>query len=572
MRAAARKDRKAIGSLLWLLTGVAVFWSFGFARLNGTDLWWHLATGRWISQHRSFPAQDPFSFTAHSKWVIDSWLSDVVLYQWSQLFGLYSLVYWKWILIVAIFLLLAKVCRRVSHEQVAGFFAAIFAATVAQPFLDIRPHLFSLLCLVLLFLIVLDAKRSSRSRFVLLFALFLLWANLHAGVVLGVLLLPVLLARDYFHAAKRKAAIALTAGAWLITLANPNGTGVYRQSLVYALRFDDPFRARIAEWQAPFVPGGVFSPLYPVALFLFAAAAVLLLGRKSRKRFIPLIGIGVFTLLLSLQSRRLIPAFAICIAPALAAAVAPFSRKWVKQLPAFALPVVLAGIAAFVLWRYPLQPRVFHHLTTEYTFPAETVNFIETNDLSGNIFAYYNWGGYLHWRIPGQMKVFIDARASAVFERATFRDYVKIFSEEPGWEAIIQRTPVEYLLWPIEKESLYRALLRSNQWRFVYRDAISVLLVRAETNLPPLRDTPNSPYRNLALGQSAMERWAWLEAESFLGRALKEMPWLEPACSRLAFVKIKQGKMEESERVFRRCDAIFPDRDRRKRVEEMLNP
>jgi hypothetical protein len=570
MRAAVGNYRRPIRSLLWVLAGIATFWAFGFARLSGTDLWWHLAAGRWIWQHKSFPAQDPFSFSAHQKWVIDSWLSDVVLYQWSQLFGLYSLVYWKWTLIVAIFLLLAKVNRRISHDQVAGFLAAIFAAAVAQPFLDIRPHLFSLLFIVLLLLIMSGDERASRWRFLLIPALFLIWANFHAGVVLGVLLLPFLLARDYLEAAKRNAAIALTAVAWLATLANPNGISVYRQSLVYALRAQSPFSARIAEWQGPFVPGGIVSPLYRVALPLFATSAVLLLCRKSRKRFLPLIAVGAVTMLMSLQSRRLIPAFAICAAPTLAAVLAPFSRRLVMKLPFFAIPVVITCIAAFVLLRYPLRPRAFHHLTVEYTFPVESVNFIETNGLRGNIFAYYNWGGYLHWRIPGQMKVFIDARASALFDQATFRDYVKIFAVEPGWESVMERLPVEYVLWPTGEEPIYNSLLKNGRWRFVYGDAVSVLIARSETSLGPLHDTPDSAYKDLALGLVAMDHRAWPEAESFFRHALLEMPYLEPACSRLAFVRIKQGATEEGERILRQCDAIFPDSERRKRVGQML--
>ena len=34
--------------LLWLLAAVLTFWSFGFTTVMGSDLWWHLASGRWI--------------------------------------------------------------------------------------------------------------------------------------------------------------------------------------------------------------------------------------------------------------------------------------------------------------------------------------------------------------------------------------------------------------------------------------------------------------------------------------------------------------------------------------------
>ena len=37
-------------SLLWWLAVILTCWSFGFTTMQGSDLWWHLAGGRWIAQ------------------------------------------------------------------------------------------------------------------------------------------------------------------------------------------------------------------------------------------------------------------------------------------------------------------------------------------------------------------------------------------------------------------------------------------------------------------------------------------------------------------------------------------
>ncbi|HEX8839355.1 MAG TPA: hypothetical protein VF750_02665, partial [Sphingomicrobium sp.] len=43
------------------------------------DVSWHIATGRWILDHRAVPHVDPFSFTwAGKPWVPIEWLSEVV--------------------------------------------------------------------------------------------------------------------------------------------------------------------------------------------------------------------------------------------------------------------------------------------------------------------------------------------------------------------------------------------------------------------------------------------------------------------------------------------------------------
>src|SRR5438309_3955275 len=45
---------------------------------NDGDVSWHIATGRWILEHRSIPHADPFSFTwAGKPWVPIEWLAEV---------------------------------------------------------------------------------------------------------------------------------------------------------------------------------------------------------------------------------------------------------------------------------------------------------------------------------------------------------------------------------------------------------------------------------------------------------------------------------------------------------------
>src|SRR5438874_10147598 len=45
------------------------------------DIWWHLATGRWIVEHRALPQTDPFSAYGQGRpYVAYSSLFDVVVY------------------------------------------------------------------------------------------------------------------------------------------------------------------------------------------------------------------------------------------------------------------------------------------------------------------------------------------------------------------------------------------------------------------------------------------------------------------------------------------------------------
>ena len=73
----------------------------------GSDLWWHLAAGRELFQTLNPWMVDDWSYSQHGgDWLNHEWLSDVVFYSWYSLFGLTSLVYWKWAVVVATFSLL----------------------------------------------------------------------------------------------------------------------------------------------------------------------------------------------------------------------------------------------------------------------------------------------------------------------------------------------------------------------------------------------------------------------------------------------------------------------------------
>ncbi|HUO85417.1 MAG TPA: hypothetical protein VM534_09920, partial [Thermoanaerobaculia bacterium] len=148
-------DRRPLPPVVrWLtwLGAALTFWSFGFTMMRGSDLWWHIASGRWMIEHGEIPKTDSFSYTAlGEQWVVDAWLSDLIYALWSRAFGMASLVWWKWGIIVAAFLLLFHVAVKLSKGRLGGPYAAsLFGAAIAAPFLDIRPNLVSLLAFTIL--------------------------------------------------------------------------------------------------------------------------------------------------------------------------------------------------------------------------------------------------------------------------------------------------------------------------------------------------------------------------------------------------------------------------------------
>jgi hypothetical protein len=564
---------------LWYLAAALTAWSFGFVIARGSDLWWHIAAGRWILGRRALPGTDPWGFTPGRPWLNHEWLSDVLYAGWIRLFGMPSLALWKWGLIIATFGLLFHLLWRRSGSASAAWLAMLLAGLISQPFLDVRPHLYTLLGFVAVLSLTLLPRRPARA----LPLLFLVWANLHGGVIFGLMTLAVALGAwalwqpDEADLPPRRRwieAAGIGLASLLATAVNPYGFEVLLQPLRYAAG-SSIYVALLNEWQPAFTPGGLHSPLFPwgIAAFGLAAAGLLIGGSPARQRFAErdltaLVGLilGALTLAMALKSRRFIPLFAIAQALPLSLVLSSLlaalrggreaRRGWLAALlPAAAL---LVGIVR--LEPYPLRPGAFHSLTDEDTFPVDSCNFLRANHLTGRIFTDYNWGGFLELCTDGQARVFIDGRADTVFAPETFRQYLQIERQEPGWEAALEATGADFALLSKEKAGgLIAPLLASGRWRQIHEGFVGVLLARADLPLAELRPAPASAWRDLAVGAEQMRAGDLPGAEDALARALQREPDLAAACANLAVVQKARGKTAEALQTARRCQRIFPD-------------
>jgi hypothetical protein len=551
----------------WYLAAGLTFWSFGFTVMQGADLWWHLAGGRWIVDHGAVRAPDPFSYTTAGRyWLNDAWLSDVLLYLWAHSFGLESLAYWKWLVIVVTWLILFRLLVRLSGDRLASWIAATFGLAVAAPFLDVRPQLYALLGWVL----VLDATLGRPQPRPWLPIVFLIWANLHASFVLGLLTLPVVLFPGIRRREERRRNLVLVAVCCAVTLINPHGGAAVVRALEHAFHPSSPIH-RVGEWLPSFEPGGLRSWLYPYGIGAFVAATLLVMIDAERRRSPDIhvaVALGTMVLAMSLRSRRFVPLFGMGESLVLALALARLGvvlRRWIPSLVPALGALALAGVW---LAPYPKTSSAFHYLTADFEFPVETLNFVEANALSGNVFAYYGWGGYVDLRTQGRLKVFIDPRAETVFADETYADYMTVLDRKPGWIDIIERSGADFVLWPRWQASdVLTDLLRTGRWRSLYRDSVSQLLVRATTTLPdPLVASPESPYRQLGLGVTALRQDQLEAARRHLERALEADPDLQPACTTLVEVQLLGGDVTNATATAARCSAMYPDRERDERL------
>lgn len=180
--------------------------------LHQSDTCWFLALGRWIYEHGAVPDLDPFSWTmaitasgqnlsasqvVASNFVVSQWLSALLSYLSTLAGGLLTLLILNDVVIVTAFLSLpiGFVVRR-GAPFVAGLALVILAMLTALLCPTSCTEIFSYL-FIAVFLQVAHHARSAmlwhddkvfRIAYVLV-PLMVLWANLHVGFVIGLLIL-----------------------------------------------------------------------------------------------------------------------------------------------------------------------------------------------------------------------------------------------------------------------------------------------------------------------------------------------------------------------------------------------
>lgn len=562
-------------SVLWYFASIPSLWSFGYTTMWGSDLWWHIANGRRILADKALPLTDIWSFTrAGQPWLQHEWLSDLVFQLWVSLLGMNSLVYWKWSILILTFLLLFHITRRLTDDPLVSYVAVLVAAATAAPFLDIRPHLYSALGYVLVLCLTLLPNRPPSY----LPLIFLCWVNLHGGFFFGLMALTVLLLPHVISSRSmvRRRTIIIWAASVMACLFNPNGVWAFTYPLRYAFESGSPFARAIGEWMSPLVSGGIPAPFYPYAVGIFLGALVVLFLKGLHRRQAstwPALTLALLTLAMSLTSRRFIVLFAISQAVIVAPAFAAVIPARLHMISRLAAPALIALLGLIWLLPYPLKPYAFHYLTVEDAFPVDTCNFIEANQLSGNVFSYYNWGGYLHLRTDGRMKAYIDGRADTVYDDDTMLRYAAVQAFKPGWEGIIDSSGAKYILWPRNQQGRPLAeLVTTGRWQVLFDDFVSVLLVRSDQRpSESLKPSPDSPYRRVTEGIKNIEQRRFDDAERNLRDALAMTPFIKLACDSLGHAQAQQGKKQEALQTLEECQRIFPDEAREQTIKALGN-
>ncbi len=469
------------------------------------DMWWHLATGRYIVERHVIPREDIFSYTAAGRrWFAHEWLTDVLMYLLYRAGGTPALIVGASLVVTATFMLVYHSARsggagaRGTSPYVAVFtvLVAAFASAITW---GARPQLLNALFLALFHAILLrsrtpdlQARICNLQRGILwpLPVLTALWANLHSGFYLGLVVTGVVLSGDALSylltsanervkhyptpVALRNLALTLVLCVFA-ALVNPNG---YHMLLYpFGTLGSGAMQSYIQEWASPDFHRREY---WLFALLLLGGSLALALARREDAPVSPpLSGLFLFFSFgfAGLVSVRHIPLFAVVAAPTVGRALEGLLHLRFRGegggLPLLNWALLLVMIAG-VGWR--LSDVLVKEQQVERTsYPVDALEFIREHGLAEKrVYNSYNWGGYLIWH---GLRVFIDGRAD-VYGDAFIHEYMLAYWLQGDWRVPLEHYDVDYIL--IESElPLARLLEERDDWVRVYQDRLAVIFVRS---------------------------------------------------------------------------------------------
>ena len=441
------------------------------APLADSDLFWHLAQGRQTIQG-GLARADAFSWSANGTALApDQWLGQVLWYLAYVSLGWHGIALVRALCVALIVSLTLAAALFVQGRPVVALVASLPGIGLSRYAWSGRPQLMGLVCFAALCLIVRVAGERPRVL-VLAPALILLWANLHASFVLG-LVLVVLVAielaiRD--PGARRLAALVAVASV-AASLVTPAGPAIWTSASGH---FFSPPRF-IQEEGVPDVsePYGL---LFAIVVAVVSITAFL--ARTTPLRDVVFLGPILFV---SWTAARHTPFFAIASAPYLAAhgpeALSAIARalrlpSWGMSRTERILPpradVATAALGAVVIVAAAMASAREPDLAG---YPVDALSALPPGP---GLFNDYDWGGFLIWYAPAT-PVFVDGRLFPYMPEV-IADYRAVLGLHAGWEDVIARRNVRALL--VRPDQPLAARAQELGWRVLSASSTYVLLAR----------------------------------------------------------------------------------------------
>ena len=492
--------------LLIILTAVLAGALLGTFEIANTSVGWHLASGRWILEHRAFIHTDPFSFTSEqAPWIDHEWLFQVGAAIAHRIGGDPALVALRALGVGTLALLLLAFGVRSGLSPPIALLVSIACVVGARPRFFLRPELVTLLVVpAACWLYLTRSDRTTWRWLACLAVIMVIGANSHGGALVVPFLLGGMLAAETLQTLFQRrwrtpevaSGFAAVAVAALALLVNPYGWQLYEVPFKLAHLVDQPHIPN-PEWVSP-----TFAQTPSLYLALIVAVVIMgirernlarwaLLAMASALAFRHIRNLGLFFVLLPLVAT-----------PALASwrALAQPAAEWDRVFRRTGVLAVLAAVVLAVSVAASPWP-VFGFTFAEGYFPAAACDFLDREGLPHNqLYNDVRFGGYLIERYAPSRLVFQDDRNE--IHEPLLREIWRIFqtTDVRAWNSLLESYGCDTALVryhpPLQVEppdgegvtvrGFSARWFPRRDWALVYWDDVAMVFVRRGDASPEL--------------------------------------------------------------------------------------
>lgn len=405
--------------------------------IRSYDFFWHLATGRWIVEHRALPKFDPFTLaSAHVPWINGEWLYQIVLYSGERAAGVDGVSLLNAFFVAAIF---TTAFWFSSRERDVG--TAALASTVAFAgaalLIGVRPATaaaFLVVCAIAL----LGSSPSLRTLTIAYAVLTIVWVNTHPSALLAPAFAATTLVTDV-----RRWPIPLASAAAL--LINPFGwRGIVAPFELTKLVGSGEFVN--AEW-LPSTP-----ETFPLLYATLAGVVILHIFVRPKREDLWRIAIFVALAVLAVRHVR---------HQGLYFAALPLVIPRMR-LPRKAMTILALGAIVPIAFASGGEHRMG---VDDKRFPVRATARLKESGLRGNIYNVDQFGGFLEWTFFGERRVLTDGR-NELFREFIARD-AAARRDSRAWNAMMHEYKIDLAVDEYQEERVQVVDMKSGERRFL---------------------------------------------------------------------------------------------------------
>jgi hypothetical protein len=458
----------------------------GGTRFIDPDAWHQMALAREALDRGAFPRQDPFAYTSSVVPLVHhEWVTGLVQYALASWMG------WAGFALLRDLLALGTgvacwMCARRRGATHPVLWATVPVALVMLwiGITTVRAQMFTLFFLACL-LCFLEVDREGRRWWTLPWlVMYVLWANLHGGFVVGVVAFGLYTLEQ---AVRRRPIAHLCATlAAMVALVGLNPYGVdYYPYLWYGLTMARP---DITEWSSILHSSWVLIVAYLTSLLLVAYA--IWRGDLARTTGALFLFAAAYA---AARHQRHLSLYAVawaCYVPAalrqtrlgemLARGLAP-SRRWAVTAAAVA---AVAGLGAYAKGR-PWEPRLPADPDDPQvvTYPLGAVDYLRAHTFRGNLITPFSAGAFVTWELYPNVLVSLDGRYEVAYARELLDRHLAFYRGEAGWEGLLEDPRADAVL-TLGDAPVVGRLDQHQGWRRVYLDDAYQIFARVTSQLP----------------------------------------------------------------------------------------